>query len=256
MGRRHAISDADWERVKDLLPGQPGQHGGIAADNRRFLDAVLWIARTGAPWRDLPERLGDWNSQWRRFDRWAAKGRWEALAGVFRDPDLDVLVLDSTVVRAHPCAAGQKKKADGSGGQADEALGRSVGGFGTKIHGGMNGLGQPVELVLTAGQKSDIGQAEVLLADHEPEVVIADKGYDCDAFVEAVEGAGAEAVIPSRANRVEPRALDRHTYAERNVVERFWAQAKQFRRVATRYEKKAANFLAFVWVAALTVMLK
>ena len=120
----------------------------------------------------------------------------------------------------------------------------------------MNGLGQPVELTVTAGQASDIGQAEALLADHTPEVVIADKGYDCDAFVAVIEGREAEAVIPSRSNRVEPRELDRHTYTERNVVERFWAQAKQFRRVATRYEKKAANFLAFVWVAALVVMLK
>ena len=128
MGRRHAISDADWDRVKGLLPGQPGQHGGIADDNRRFLDAVLWIARTGAPWRDLPDRLGDWNSQWRRFDRWAAKGRWEALASVFRDPDLDVLVLDSTVVRAHPCAAGQKKTRTGrAGNRTKPSAGASAG---------------------------------------------------------------------------------------------------------------------------------
>ena len=124
------------------------------------------------------------------------------------------------------------------------------------MHGGFNGLGQPVELTLTPGQASDIGQAEGLLADHQPEAVIADKAYDSDAFVEVVECRGAEAVIPSRANRTEPRELDRHTYRERNVCERFWAQAKQFRRVATRYEKKAANFLAFAWVAALTVMLK
>lgn len=110
MGFRHAISDADWERVKDFLPGQPGQHGGVAEDNRRFLDAVLWVARTGAPWRDLPERLGHWNSQWRRFDRWAKVGRFAALAAVFRDPDLDALLLDATIVRAHPCAAGAKKK--------------------------------------------------------------------------------------------------------------------------------------------------
>ena len=120
----------------------------------------------------------------------------------------------------------------------------------------MNGLGQPVELSVTAGQASDIGQAETLLGDHEPEVVIADKGYDCDAFVAVVEEAGAEAVIPSRKNRLGPRELDRHTYQERNVVERFRAQAKPFRRVATRYEKKAANVLGFVWVAAFAVMLK
>jgi transposase len=109
MRHRHAISDADWDRVKHLLPGQPGQHGGLADDNRRFLDAVLWIAKTGAPWRDLPERLGRWNSQWRRFDRWAQAGRWDPILAALRDSDLDVLVLDSTVIRAHPCAAGAKK---------------------------------------------------------------------------------------------------------------------------------------------------
>lgn len=111
-------------------------------------------------------------------------------------------------------------------------------------------------MILTPGQASDIGQAETLLAGHAPEAVIADKAYDSDEFVAEVESRGAEAVTPSRANRTEPRELDRHTDQERNVGERFWAQAKQFRRVATRYEKKAANFLAFAWVAALTIMLK
>jgi transposase len=106
---RHAISDADWDRIKHLLPGQPGQHGGVARDNRRFLDAVLWVARTGAAWADLPERLGNGNSQWRRFDRWAKAGRWDPILAALRDPDLDVLILDSTAVRAHPCAAGAKK---------------------------------------------------------------------------------------------------------------------------------------------------
>ena len=109
MRRRHEISDADWDRIKDLLPGQPGQHGGIAEDNRRFLNAVLWVARTGAPWRDLPERLGNWNSVWRRFDRWAAKGVWGRVMDALRDPDLEWLILDSTAVRAHACAAGAKK---------------------------------------------------------------------------------------------------------------------------------------------------
>jgi transposase len=113
MLRRHEISDADWDRIKHLLPGQPGQHGGIANDNRQFINAVLWIARTGSPWRDLPERLGNWNSQWRRFDRWAKTGRFAAIAEVLRDPDLDVLILDSTVIRAHPCAAGSKKNGTG-----------------------------------------------------------------------------------------------------------------------------------------------
>src|SRR5215470_13673544 len=113
MGHRYEISDADFDRIKGHLPGQPGQHGGVARDNRRFLNAVLWVARTGAAWEDLPERLGNWNSQWRRFDRWAAKGRWDPILAALRDPELDVLVLDSTAVRAHPCAAGSKKSGTG-----------------------------------------------------------------------------------------------------------------------------------------------
>ena len=113
MPARHEISDTDWDRIQDLLPGLPGQHGGIARDNRQFVNAVLWIAKTGAPWRDLPARLGKWNSQWRRFDRWASKGRLGLMADLLRDPDVDVLILDSTVVRAHPCAAGAKKKRTG-----------------------------------------------------------------------------------------------------------------------------------------------
>jgi transposase len=109
MLARHAISDADWERIKHLLPGQRGQHGGIAQDNRLFIDAVLYIARTGIPWEDLPARFGKHNSVWRRFDRWAKKGRWKAILDALRDDDLEWLILDSTCVRAHPCAAGAKK---------------------------------------------------------------------------------------------------------------------------------------------------
>jgi transposase len=114
---RHAITDADWQRIKDLLPGQPGQHGKVAKDNRLFLDAVLWIAKTGAPWRDLPPRLGNWNSAWRRFDRWAGKGIWQRVLEALQDPDLEWLILDSTVIRAHPCAAGAEKKRTGPGGR-------------------------------------------------------------------------------------------------------------------------------------------
>jgi len=111
-------------------------------------------------------------------------------------------------------------------------------------------------LILTAAQESDIGQAETLLADHQPEVVIADKGYDKQAFVAEIESRGAKAVIPTLSNRKTQRTIDAHLYRERNLVERFWSKAKQYRRVATRYDKKAVNFLAFVKVAALIVMLQ
>jgi transposase len=109
MLRRHAISDEHWERIKDFLPGREGDPGVTAKDNRLFVDAVLWIAKTGSPWRDLPERFGNWNSVWKRFDRWSAKGVWERIFRKFQDADLEWLLLDSTVIRAHQHAAGAKK---------------------------------------------------------------------------------------------------------------------------------------------------
>lgn len=109
---------------------------------------------------------------------------------------------------------------------------------------------------LTAAQESDIKQAEDLLADHEPEAVIADAGYDSNALAAEIAGRGAEVVVKSNRCRKEPRALDRHLYKERNIVERFWSKVKQYRRAATRYEKKAVNFMAFIQVASVMVMLQ
>jgi transposase len=151
---------------------------------------------------------------------------------------------------------GGEKKWDGSGGQDDQALGRSRGGFGTKVHGSFDGLGHPVELLLTAANESDIAQAEALLAGHAPEAVVADRGYDKQALVAEIEARGAVAAIPTQKDRKQQREVDPHLYRERNLAERFWPKAKQYRRVATRYDKKAANFLAFVQVAAMMVMLK
>jgi transposase len=117
-------------------------------------------------------------------------------------------------------------------------------------------LGLPVALVLTPGQAADVTQAETLLADIAVQTVIADKGYDSAALVEGIEARGAEAVIPSRKNRTEPRAYDRERYKDRNLAERYWRRVKEYRRVATRYEKTARNFLGFVLVASIMVLLR
>jgi transposase len=135
-------------------------------------------------------------------------------------------------------------------------LGRSRGGFGTKVHVAVNGLGLPVKLVLTPGQAADVTQAETLIEGVPFEVVIADRGYDSQAVVAAIKKGGGEAVIPSQKNRKEQRAYDRERYKDRNLVERFWARMKHYRRVATRYEKTARNFLAIIHVAALLLLLR
>ena len=106
---RSLLSDAQWERIAALLPGKPGDPGRSGADNRRFVEAVLWIVRTGAPWRDLDEKFGHWNSVFRRFRRWALKGVFEA---VFRhlsgDPDFEYAIVDGTIVRVHQHGTGAR----------------------------------------------------------------------------------------------------------------------------------------------------
>jgi transposase len=135
-------------------------------------------------------------------------------------------------------------------------LGRSRGGFGTKVHAAVSGLGLPVKLVLTPGQAADVTQAEALIEGAPFEVVIADRGYDSQAVVDAVEAKGGEAVIPTQKNRKVQREIDRERYKDRNLAERFWARVKQYRRVATRYEKTARNFLALVHVASIMILLR
>ncbi len=107
---RYAISDEHWARIEHLLPGKPSDPGRTARNNRLFIDAVLWIGRTGAPWPDLPERFGKYNTAFQRFNRWAKKGVWERLHAELQDPDLEWLMLDSTTVRAHQHAAGARKR--------------------------------------------------------------------------------------------------------------------------------------------------
>ena len=117
-------------------------------------------------------------------------------------------------------------------------------------------MGLPVKLILTPGQAADVTQATTLIEDVPIEVVIGDKGYDSQAVVEAIEAQGAEAVIPSRKNCKTQRAYDRDRYKDRNLVERFWFKLKQYRRVATRYEKTARNFMGFITVASIMVLLR
>jgi transposase len=110
MGHRHAIPDDQWARIEHLLPGRPGDPGWVGRDNRLFIDAVLYVAKTGIPWRDLPARFGPWGTVYKRFGRWCRKGTWQRVFEALQDPDLEWLILDSTVIRAHPCAAGAPKK--------------------------------------------------------------------------------------------------------------------------------------------------
>jgi transposase len=106
---RRVLSDEQWTRISGLIIGRPDQRGSTGRDNRLFVEGVLWIVRTGAPWRDLPPRFGEWNSVFRRFSRWSQKGVWQRiLEALSDDPDFEYLIVDSTIVRAHQHASGAK----------------------------------------------------------------------------------------------------------------------------------------------------
>lgn len=108
---RKLLRDDQWERIRDLLPGKVGDPGATGKDNRLFVEAVLWIARTGSPWRDLDPALGKWHATYTRFSRWGKTGVWQrVIEAVSKDRDLEAMFIDSTIVRAHQHAAGAKKK--------------------------------------------------------------------------------------------------------------------------------------------------
>ena len=106
---RRVLSDAQWERVAPLLPGKPGDPGRSGDNNRLFLEGVLWIARTGSPWRDLPVEFGRWNSVFQRFRRWTRKGVFESLfKSLSADPDFEYAIIDGTIVRVHQHGTGAR----------------------------------------------------------------------------------------------------------------------------------------------------
>jgi putative transposase len=106
---RRQLTNSQWRRIERLVPGKEGDKGRHGDDNRLFVDAVLWLARAGAPGRDLPAEFGNWNSVFQRFRRWAKKGVWQRIFTVLiEDPDFEFLIIDSTIVRAHQHAAGAK----------------------------------------------------------------------------------------------------------------------------------------------------
>ncbi len=126
----------------------------------------------------------------------------------------------------------------------------------TKIHAAVDALGNPLRLILSAGQVADIEQASSLIEGIKAAAVIADKGYDSDALVQTIQATGALAVIPPRSNRRQLRHFDSHLYKDRNLIERFFNRLKQFRRAASRFEKLALNYLSilnlvctYVWLA-------
>ena len=246
------LSDQEWEVIVAQLKITDGIHCGQLTTCRRFVEAVLWVLRVGGQWRSLPADRGNWNSVFKRFSRWSALGVWSRLLdSQAKAADFQDVSIDSTVARAHACAAGAARScAD------DEALGRSRGGFGCKIHAVVDGLGLPIRFILTGGQAADIGQAIPLMTGLPAQACLADKAYDSDEFLTWLQAHGIKAVIPPKANRKVQRECDWGHYKERHVVECMFGKLKYYRRIAMRYEKKAINFMGMLAFSGVLLWLR
>ena len=172
------------------------------------------------------------------------------------------LIIDSTIIRAthlpYPIVtiAGGALQVGVRWCDASQALGRSRGGFSTKIHIAVDGLGNPLHFMLTAGQRHDITCAEALIDGYNSEYVIADTSYDSMAFIESITQRGTVPVIPPRANRRDSRTYDVHLYKERHLVECFINKMKQYRRISSRFDKLAVRYMGFLSFVATIIWLR
>ncbi|WP_376967600.1 IS5-like element ISAzba5 family transposase (plasmid) [Azospirillum sp. A26] len=232
-------------RLEPHLPRDT--RGKPRVDDRRVISGIVHVLKSGGRWADAPPVYGPRKTLYNRFVRWAAKGVWEdifhALAAAGGPPAQ--VMIDSTAVRAHRSASG------GKGGKRAQAIGRSRGGRTTKIHALSDPRGRPLAFLLTGGQVADCTAADRLL-DRMPatDLLHGDKGYDSAAVRRKIEEAGAAPNIPPRANKRWKNCFSPYLYRNRNVIERMFGRLKDFRRIATRYDRSATNFMAAVHIVA------
>ncbi|MFG2486906.1 IS5 family transposase [Streptomyces virginiae] len=275
-----SLVDAQWARIEPLLPDRTAKRGGRWRDHRQVIDAIAFKYRTGTPWMDLPEQFGSWKGAHNRLRMWAADGTWEKvftalLAQADTEGDLDwVVAVDSTIVRSHQHAAGARQRGPRKA-SADHALGRSRGGLTPKIHLAADGRCRPLAVVLTPGEAGDApaftqdtAQLRVLRPVGRPrvtpDVVLADTAYSFRAIRRHLRRRGIRAVIPPSADQAanrkrlgcrggRPPAFDREAYRQRNTVERCINKLKQWRGLATRYDKTATIYLSGLHLAAIFI---
>jgi transposase len=242
---RQQLADAEWAALKQKLQsiGRIWKHGQEDR-NQRFVEGVYYLLRTGLPWADLPAAFGNSDAVRKRFCRWCKAGTWQFLfEGTVPAERIEKLMLDGTIAKAHRSAAGAR-------GGAEEAIGRSRGGLTTKIGAAVCATTQKiVRVVLAPGQRNDCALAKALLGPTEGAAMIADKAFDTDAIRSDLVARGCSAVIPSKANRRQPKKLNKALYRWRHGIENVFARAKDLIRITLRRDKTSTSYLGFLHLA-------
>ena len=240
---RHRLRDATWASLHAKLRAVSGIWKRNIERLRQFVEAVVYVLRTGVAWEDLPERFGKPNSLYRRFRRWSQQGIWDALftAGVPEDA-LETVMVDATITKA-------QRFASGAGGGGEEDLGRSRGGLTTKIHTLVDHRGRSLCYLLTPGQAADCRHAETLLESVAFAYLIGDRAYDTDALRAWCGEYGVEAVIPAKRNRKVPIPHARVRYRTRHRIENLFGRVKDYTRIILRKDKTSRSYAGFVSLA-------
>ena len=248
--QKEYITDEAWIKILKFFEKHPRVYIGCQGELKLFIEAIYWMARSGAPWRMLPKKYGKWNSIFSRFRGWVKKNIWTDLMNFcVENPDLEHVMIDSTIVRAHACSAG-------FGNQSKQGLGRSKGGFSSKIHAKVDALGNPLKFIITPGQESDFCQAKNMLGNISDAYVLCDRGYDSDDFRNKIKSLKCVPVIPGKRNRKKQIDYDKHIYKERSLVECFFSKMKYYRRVFSRFDKSVESFVAFLSFVGAILWLK
>jgi transposase len=247
MANEFWLSEASWAVIEPLIP--MNRRGVKPSNNYRIISGIVHVLRCGCRWRDCPEVFGPPTTIYNRFNRWSQAGIWQSLWDRLIQFDAaKVQSIDSTSSKADRCAAG------GDGGEARPDIGRSRGGRTTKVHAVVDARGRMIAFDLTPGQRGDIRPAKAVLEPlPPPDFLLADTAYDGDQFRNFLAKRGTTPVIRPNPTRKNIPEFDKDRYKARNVVERAFCRIKDWRRVATRYDKLARNFRAAVILAAIFI---
>lgn len=270
----HNLTDREWKSIRVFLPAErSGKAGRPWLSHRQIIDGILWVLCSGGRWKDMPAEFGKHKTVYNRFYRWTKEGLWARIISRLLhrldesgQVDRSLWCIDSSVIRAHRVASGARRgKLSPEENARKNALGRSKGGYSTKIHIATDARGLPLAVTATPGQSGETPELANLLNSiplslhrkhKRPRALAADKAYSAKATRSRLKAQGIKDVIPKRANEKRKKRFAKKLYRKRNIVERVIGWLKESRRIATRYDKNIDCYLAMIQIASIRMILK